>query len=202
MALYSIYLYSIYPPFLSPAVLLIYNMSRSLDTLPTKIICEVVKILPFDDAQNFLLCGSSVREPRTHAFNQNCFCVLPVKLSHNGLLKTKQLLRIELSCFIQKIFIKMKAFRHTNFSVYKDRFGLILKRAFQASTKINTITIHYNPDFYDPGLLAPCLNTEVLARALGTTLEHQQTTKLRIQIQNIRLNDCRALSRIGQSFLY
>ena len=177
-------------------------MSRSLDTLPTEIICEVVKILPFDDARNFLSCGSSVREPGKHAFNQNCFRVLPVRLSHDGLLKAEQLLRMEPSCFIQKIFIKMEAFRHTNFSAYEDRLGFILRRAFQASTKINTIIIHYDPDFYDPGLLAPCLNTEVLARALSTTLEHQQTTELRIQIQNIRLDDCRTLSRIGQSFLY
>jgi hypothetical protein len=147
-------------------------MSRSLNTLPTEIIYKVVKILPFDDARNFLSCGSSIREPRKHAFNQNCFRVLLVKLSHDGLLKAEQLLRMEPSCFIQKIFIKMEAFRHINFSAYEDRLGFILWRAFQASTKINTITIHYNPDFYDLGLLAPCLNTKVLARALGTTLEH------------------------------
>ncbi|KAM0132875.1 hypothetical protein ACHAP3_006164 [Botrytis cinerea] len=173
-------------------------MSRSLDTLPTEIICEVVKILPFEDARNFLSCGSSVREPGKHAFNQNCFRVLPVRLSHDGLLKAEELLRMEPACFVQEVFIKMEAFSTT----YEDRLGFILRRALQASTKIDTITIHYDPDFYDPGLLAPCLNTEVLARALGTTLEHQQTPELRIQIQNIRIDDCRALSRIGQSFLY
>ncbi|MAD85135.1 MAG: hypothetical protein CL912_19415 [Deltaproteobacteria bacterium] len=176
-------------------------MSRSLDTLPTEIICEVVKILPFEDARNFLSCGSSVREPGKHAFNKNCFRVLPVRLNNDGLFKAEKLLRMEPACFVQEVFIKMEAFS-TNFSTYEDRLGFILRRAFQASTKIDTITIHYDPDFYDPGLLAPCVNTEVLARALGTTLEHKQTTELRIRIQNIRIDDCRALSRIGQSFLY
>jgi hypothetical protein len=180
-------------------------MPRFFDTLYAEIICEIVKILPLNNARNFLSCGSVIYRPGKHTFNQNCFRVLPVKLSYNRLFKTEQLLGIEPSHFIQKIFIKMEALRETNSSEYEDRLdedrlGFILEKAFQASTKFNTITIHYDPDYYD--MLSYSRNTEFLAMALGTTLEHQQTTDLRIQIQNIRPDDYRALSCLKQSFLY
>jgi hypothetical protein len=65
-----------------------------------------------------------------------------------------------------------------DFSAYKDRLRFILRRVFQASTKINTITIHYDPDPYKEVRLQRSLadsyaKTEVLARALSTTLERE-----------------------------
>jgi hypothetical protein len=81
-------------------------MPNSLAEFPTEIICDIVKALSLNDARNFLSCGSSVREPGKYAFNENCFRVLPVRLSHDGLLKAEELVRMEQSSFIQKSLLK------------------------------------------------------------------------------------------------
>jgi hypothetical protein len=141
-----------------------------LANLSAEIIYEIIKVLPLDNARNFLLYSSIIYRPGKHVFDQNYFRILLVRLSYNSLLKAEQFLRIEPSCFIQEIFIKIKVLR--NFSLC-DRLVFIFGKAFQASTKFNTVTIHYDPDYYDPGQLAPCLNTEILAKALRTALEHQ-----------------------------
>jgi hypothetical protein len=95
MAPCLVYLYSRCPDFLSPIILLIYNMPNSLAEFPTEIICDIVKALSLNNTRNFLSCSSSVHEPRKYAFNKNCFRVLLVRLSYDGLLKAKELIRIE-----------------------------------------------------------------------------------------------------------
>jgi hypothetical protein len=199
MALYSVKIYFKRPHFLSFA-LRNHDMPNSLATLPIELLCEVVKVLPFDDARNFLSCCSSIHESGKHAFNEKCFRVLPVSLSREGLLMAKELVTMESSCFIQKIFIKMEEFKDTNFVEYVTHLEYILTSAIQASTKFNTIIIHYESSD-DPGLVDP-FPTAIIARALSTTLERQKNTDLRIQLQNIKLDDCRTLARFGHSFLY
>jgi hypothetical protein len=176
-------------------------MSRFLNTLPTEIICEIIKILPFDNTRNFFSCGNSIREPKKQAFYANWFRVLPVRLSHAGLQKAENFLTIELLCFIQEVVIKVEPLRDPNFGAYEDRLERILIRAFQVSTQINMIKIRYDPGYYNPEPPIYLTYTKVLASAFKETLERHRTTSLKIQIQDIRLDDCRILSRLGYLFL-
>jgi hypothetical protein len=75
-------------------------MPNSLIKFSTEIIYNIIKALLFNNARNFLLYNSSVHEPKKYTFNKNCFCVLLVKLSYNGLLKAKELIRIKQLSFI------------------------------------------------------------------------------------------------------
>ena len=92
-------------------------MPYSLLSLSPELVCRVVKDLPIEDARGFLSCCHTIYNNNKHAFNKKYFCVLLVRLEHYDLLSAEDILKRQLCCFLEKIFIQINPTLNLGFDI-------------------------------------------------------------------------------------
>jgi hypothetical protein len=177
-------------------------MPPSLLSLSSELVCRVVTDLLIEDARSFLSCCRTIYDNGKHAFDKKCFRVLPVRLKHHGLLTAEDILKKQPCCFLEKIFIQINPAVKLRFALddLEGRLASILIQALQASTKLDIITIHYDPKLYNKHKRYE-FRTKAVILAINTALKRLETSHLKIEIQNIRVDECAIFHSRGKGFL-
>jgi hypothetical protein len=176
-------------------------MSSPLAILTPEIVCHIIKELPIKDGREFLKCCKDIYNNGIYAFDEKCFRAIPVSLTEEGLNQAKQLLKNHSIHFLQEIFIRFR----TDLGVLsperlyiENTLTSILKQGLQASTQPLTISICDHPErFMDPS--GACMKT--VSQAISAILSVEPTRLIKVQIQNLRLGNCKWLLYYGRPFL-
>ncbi|PVH69639.1 hypothetical protein DL98DRAFT_598491 [Cadophora sp. DSE1049] len=173
----------------------------SLVTLAPEIVCHIIKELPIDDGRIFLGSCKKIYNNGIYAFDEKCFRAIPVRLTEEGIDLAKQVLKEHSIRYLQEIFIRLrpglKVFGREETNI-KNSLISVLTQGLQVSTQPLTISIWDHPEsFNDPS--GGCM--KIVAQAISTILSVEPTNPFKVQIQNLRLGNCRWLFLCGRTFL-
>ncbi|MAD85063.1 MAG: hypothetical protein CL912_19055 [Deltaproteobacteria bacterium] len=176
-------------------------MSSPLVTLAPEIVCHIIKELPIEDGRIFLESCKNVYNNGIYAFDEKCFRAIPVRLTKQGLDLAKQLLKEHSIHYLQEIFIRLRdglvVFGSEEMDIQNALIS-VLTQGLQVSTQPLTISIWDHPErFNDPS--GGCM--KIVAQAISTILSVEPTKPFKVQIQNLRLGNCRWLFLCGRPFL-
>jgi hypothetical protein len=118
-------------------------MPPSLISLPPELLCDILRKLPIEEARNLLLSCREIYDNGKHAFDQKCFCVIPLTLEHESLSQAEDLTKEQRCCFLEEIIIRIdrECDRYPGKLYLKDRLLFLFTNALQVFTKFDTITI-------------------------------------------------------------
>jgi hypothetical protein len=145
-----------------------------------------MELLSIEDARNLLSTCSNLYSNSKHVLDKKYFGVLPVNLSKKNLLQTEDILTKE-SCyrFLQAVRIRLDQYdfdglysqEHEEAAEY---LAFMFTRAFQVSTKYDTIIIYDNPKIFHD------IDGEKI-RTVAEAIDMVDKIKpFKIRIQNIR----------------
>ncbi|KAH7418696.1 hypothetical protein BKA64DRAFT_635813 [Cadophora sp. MPI-SDFR-AT-0126] len=177
----------------------------SLVTLAPEIVCHIIRELPIDDSRKFLESCKKICENGMYVFDKKCFRAIPVHLTEEGIDIANQVLQKQQIRYLQEIFIRLRPglglFSREETNI-KNSLISVLTKGLQISTRISTrpltIRIWDHPEcFNDPS--GSCM--KVVAEAISAVLSIESSKPFTVQIQNLRLENCKWLSICGRLFL-
>jgi hypothetical protein len=174
----------------------------SLLSLPSEIVCELIKDLPIEDALNLLKSCRKNYHDGKYAFDKRCFRTLSLSLEPASLAKARRFVEKEQCRFLQEIFIRLD---NSNYSLWPDalqrrarrNLNRILRKGFEVSTKCETIIIKYgstHQDYRD--------ETRAVAMAIKAVSSIQGVNHFTVQIQQMATYTSGDLLEFGKEFLH